>query len=147
MQGEDRRRPRLGGSAGVRVRIHDPAAGALGTEALLATLPTPSAIFAFSDQLALGAMHAAAATGIAVPGELSVVGFDDSPAAVSAVPTLTTVAQPLLDRGRAVGLLVRALLAGAQVISPEPYPVRLVVRDSSTTAPGPSEDPVSPGRR
>jgi DNA-binding LacI/PurR family transcriptional regulator len=53
-----------------------------------------------SDVLALGALQAAAELGIAVPGELSLVGFDDSPAAVLSTPALTTVAQPQEEKGR-----------------------------------------------
>ena len=52
-----------------------------------------------SDVLALGALQAAAELGIAVPAELSVVGFDDSPAATLATPTLTSVAQPHEEKG------------------------------------------------
>lgn len=114
---------------------NDPEAGTLGARELLATGRMPTAILAFSDQLALGALSAAREAGIAVPAALSVVGFDDSPAARSAVPSLSTVAQPLLDRGRAVGVLVRALLGGQSVITPAPYPVRFVARDSSAAAP------------
>ena len=59
------------------------------------------------------------------------VGFDDSPPARSADPPLTTVAQPLRERGHAVGALVR----GEEVASPAPYPVQLVVRGSSAAVP------------
>jgi DNA-binding LacI/PurR family transcriptional regulator len=110
---------------------NDPDAGARGTARLLDTADPPTAIVAFSDQLALGALRAAAAAGRDVPGQLTVVGFDDSPTARSTVPPLTTVAQPLLDRGQDVGSLVRALLAGKPVTSPAPYAVRLVVRGST----------------
>jgi DNA-binding LacI/PurR family transcriptional regulator len=90
-------------------------------------------VLALSDQLALGVLRAAAATGLAVPGDLSVVGFDDSPVAAVVQPALTTVAQPLRERGSAVGALVRALLRGEEVASPPPRPVHLVVR--GTTGP------------
>jgi DNA-binding LacI/PurR family transcriptional regulator len=92
-------------------------------------------VVAFSDRLALGALRAAAAAGLPVPEALSVTGFDDSPAAGGAEPPLTTVAQPLLERGRAVGALVRALMRGAPVGSPTRGAVRLVVR-GSTAPPG-----------
>jgi DNA-binding LacI/PurR family transcriptional regulator len=92
-------------------------------------------VVALSDQLALGALRAAAAAGLPVPGALSVVGFDDSPAAAGAEPPLTTVAQPLLERGSEVGALVRSLLRGEEVASPPSRPVRLVVR-GSTAPPG-----------
>jgi DNA-binding LacI/PurR family transcriptional regulator len=100
---------------------------------VLAGPGAPTAVVALSDQLALGALRAAATAGLAVPGALSVVGFDDSPAAAGAEPPLTTVAQPLRERGSEVGALVRALLRGEEVASPPPRPVHLVVR--SSTAP------------
>ncbi len=67
---------------------------------LLQSATPPTAMLAMSDVLALGALQAAAELGIAVPGELSVVGFDDSPAAVLSTPALTTVAQPQEEKGR-----------------------------------------------
>jgi DNA-binding LacI/PurR family transcriptional regulator len=70
-----------------------------------------------------------------VPEQLSVVGFDDSPAARAAEPALTTVAQPLRERGQAVGSLVRALLAGEDVARPARHPVQLVVRESTAPVP------------
>jgi LacI family transcriptional regulator len=91
---------------------------------------------ALSDQLALGVLRAAAAAGLGVPADLSVVGFDDSPVAAVVQPALTTVAQPLRERGSTVGALVRALLRGEDVASPPPQPVRLVERAS--TAPPPA---------
>jgi DNA-binding LacI/PurR family transcriptional regulator len=63
------------------------------------------------------------------------VGFDDSPSAGSADPPLTTVGQPLRERGQAVGALVRALLRGEEVSSPAVHPVRLVLRGSTGPAP------------
>ena len=70
----------------------------------------PTAIFAFNDSMAIGAMQAAAALGLRVPGDLSVVGFDDTAEAAIAVPALTTVRQPLAELGRtAVSLLLRQI--------------------------------------
>lgn len=114
---------------------NDPDAGARGAQELLAAADRPTGIFAFSDQLALGALRAAAADRVRVPQQLSVVGFDDSPPARSATPPLTTVGQPLRDRGRAVGALVRALLRGEPVGEPPPYPVHLRVRGSTGRVP------------
>jgi DNA-binding LacI/PurR family transcriptional regulator len=73
----------------------------------------PTALLAMSDVLALGALQAAAELGFAVPAELSVVGFDNSPAAVLASPPLTTVAQPHEEKGRlAAEWLVQAIERG-----------------------------------
>ena len=102
---------------------------------LLTAPGAPTAVFACSDQLALGVLRAARGAGLRVPGDLSVVGFDDSPSAGSADPPLTTVGQPLRERGQAVGALVRALLRGEEVSSPAVHPVQLVLRGST----GPAE--------
>jgi LacI family transcriptional regulator len=68
----------------------------------------PTAIFAFNDNLAIGAMQAAHARGLRVPQDLSIVGFDDTIEASIVTPALTTVRQPLAEMGRmAVSLLGR----------------------------------------
>jgi LacI family transcriptional regulator len=70
----------------------------------------PTAIFAFNDGMAVGALQAAAARGLRVPAELSVVGFDDTIEAAVSGPALTTVRQPLAELGRtAVSLLLRRM--------------------------------------
>jgi LacI family transcriptional regulator len=107
--------------------------GAAGAERLLGLANPPTAIFAFNDCMAIGALHAARARGLRLPEDLSVVGFDDTPEAEAAHPALTTVHQPLRELGRmAVSLLVR-LMDGHQF---EPLHValatRLVVRSSTT---------------
>jgi DNA-binding LacI/PurR family transcriptional regulator len=120
----------------VEAAANDPVAGAAALAELLAGPDAPTAVFACSDQLALGALRAARGARIPVPGRLSVVGFDDSPAAGYADPPLTTVGQPLRERGQAVGALVRALLRGEEVVSPPPAALQLVVR--GTTGPAPA---------
>jgi DNA-binding LacI/PurR family transcriptional regulator len=108
-------------------------AGALATWELLDRADPPTAVVAFSDQLALGALRAALELGVDVPRRLSVVGFDDAPPAATAQPPLTTVAQPLRERGRTAAALALALARGDAVASPPPLPLELVVRE--TTAP------------
>jgi DNA-binding LacI/PurR family transcriptional regulator len=106
---------------------------------LLTAADPPTAILALSDQLALGALHAARELGLAVPGQLSVTGFDDIPAAATADPPLTTISQPLRERGRAVGTLLAALIAGDAGGSLPPvtsFATELVVR-ASTAPPAP----------
>lgn len=87
------------------------------------------AVFAASDLIALGAMHALADAGRAVPGDVAVVGFDDIAAAVLATPALTTVAQ---DAGGAGVALVGALLdrIDGRPAADRLLPARLVVRRS-----------------
>ncbi len=66
-------------------------------EALCRQTPTPTAILAATDTLALGLLHAAYEHGVAVPGDLSIVGFDDIPMAAFSVPPLTTVRMPITE--------------------------------------------------
>jgi DNA-binding LacI/PurR family transcriptional regulator len=111
------------------------ALGAAGAAALLESSPRPTALLATSDELALGALDAAHERGLRVPGELSVIGFDDTPAAAAARPPLTTVHQDHDEKGRrACALLLdrirNAPRAGAQLL-----PHRLVAR--ATTCPAP----------
>jgi LacI family transcriptional regulator len=103
---------------------------------LLALDDPPTAIFAFNDMLAIGAMQAARQRGIRVPEELSVIGFDDTFEASIVTPTLTTVRQPLAEMGRmAVALLVRLLGNQRMEALHVELETKLVVRES--TAPPP----------
>jgi LacI family transcriptional regulator, galactose operon repressor len=108
--------------------------GAQAAAVLLDLDPRPTAIFAFSDMIAIGAMRAARAREIDIPGELSLVGFDDSAYAPVVHPALTTVRQPLAEMGAtAVDLLVRLMRdETVDTLHLEPF-TRLVMRD--TTAP------------
>ena len=102
---------------------------------LLSLPERPTAIFAASDTQAIGVLEAARAFGIQVPGELSVIGFDDIE--VAAYVGLTTVRQPLARSGRRGAELLLEALAGERV---EPLrellPLELVVR--GTTGPAPA---------
>jgi LacI family transcriptional regulator len=70
----------------------------------------PTALVAFNDKAAVGALRAAYERGLRVPHDLSITGFDDIDLSRSTVPQLTTVRQPLEEMGRmAVSLLVRLL--------------------------------------
>lgn len=92
----------------------------------------PTAIFAANDNMAIGAIRAARERGIAVPEELSVVGFDDAVLAPIVTPSLTTVRQPLAELGRtAVSLLMRMLDRQRVEALRVELATRLVVRDST----------------
>jgi len=100
---------------------------AAATAAILDRAPDTTAILAMSDVMALGALDFAAARGIKVPEELSVIGFDDVPEAARADPPLTTVAQPIVEKGRrAAELVFRGGPPGIVRL-----PVELVVRAST----------------
>jgi DNA-binding LacI/PurR family transcriptional regulator len=94
----------------------------------------PTALFATTDVLALGVLDAATALGITVPGQLSVVGFDDIAEAAAANPPLTTVAQSLFDQGRAAARLALRLVDGEPARAPR-LRTTLVVRDSTAAPP------------
>jgi DNA-binding LacI/PurR family transcriptional regulator len=88
------------------------------------------AVFACSDVLASAAIQALHHHGLAVPDDVSVVGFDDSPLAVHTNPPLTTVRQPISRAGdELVDVLLR--LIGGQQEPPRTLPVELVVRGST----------------
>jgi alanine racemase len=91
----------------------------------------PTAVLAMSDMAAIGLMACAREHGVLVPEELSVVGYDDIPMAGWVTPALTTVRQPIAEKGRQAARLLIAQLAGKHVRSPEPLATELVVRQST----------------
>ena len=112
------------------------AGGAVATQTLLELADPPTAIFAFNDNLAVGAMQAANARGLRVPEDLSIVGFDDTELATVVRPALTTVRQPLAEMGRtAVSLLTRLLERQRFETLHVELATRLVVRGTSGPVP------------
>jgi LacI family transcriptional regulator, galactose operon repressor len=104
---------------------------------LLDLRPRPSALVCFNDKVAVGVMQAAAARGLRVPRDLSVVGFDDIDVSRATTPRLTTVRQPLQEMGRtAVTMLMRQLDGHAHEALSMELETRLVVRESTGPAPG-----------
>ncbi len=102
-------------------------------EALFAAAPRPTAILAESDAIALIALRWLKARGIAVPGEVSIIGFDGVPEAEVSDPPLTTIRQPVDEMGRHA---VKAILEHGDEVWRETLAVSLVVRQS--TAPPPA---------
>jgi LacI family transcriptional regulator len=112
------------------------APGAAAAAALLELPEPPTAVFAFSDAIAVGTMHAAFARGLRVPEDLSIVGFDDITYATVVVPALTTVRQPLAEMGRTgVSLMLRLLDGPTSEVHQIELATKLVVRDSSAPPP------------
>jgi len=110
------------------------ASGHAAALALLAGSPTPTAIFCFSDQMALGALAACRDRDLRVPDEVSIVGFDDLASSRFLTPPLTTVMQPMQEIGaRAVKLLL-AIIEGVEVPLQQTLDFSLMVR-GSTAAP------------
>ncbi|HVK21600.1 MAG TPA: LacI family DNA-binding transcriptional regulator [Actinokineospora sp.] len=113
-------------------RIHyasfDRDGGAAATVALLDADPQLTALIAMNDTMATGALAVLRERGISVPGDISVVGFDDMPIARDLTPSLTTVRLPLVDIGaRAITL---ALEDPHRTPRREMAPVELVMRES-----------------
>ena len=86
--------------------------GFTATQRLLERENPPTAIFASSDQMALGVYEAARRRGLRVPDDLSVVGFDDLPEARWSSPPLTTVRQPFVEMGAVALRILTDLIAG-----------------------------------
>lgn len=104
---------------------------------LLRLDPRPTAIFAGNDLQALGVLKAAREAGLQVPGDLSLVGFDDLPLGRWSTPALTTVSQPLIEMARlAVQIVLESGRDDALPIRRVELATHLVVRES--TAPPPT---------
>jgi len=109
---------------------NDPDAGRRAVLKMLRAHPDISAVLCFSDQLAIGAAQAGERLGREIPDELSIVGFDDAPRAATWDPPLTTIRQPLVDKGRAASeLLLRQITDGGR--GRIQLPIELVVRQST----------------
>lgn len=93
-----------------------------------------SAVFAGNDQMALGLMHACRELGLSIPGDMSIVGFDDIPEATHFAPPLTTIRQNFSEIGRrAVSLLLGELRGETQLNHDQIVP-ELIVRESTARA-------------
>ncbi|HEX7885866.1 MAG TPA: LacI family DNA-binding transcriptional regulator [Phenylobacterium sp.] len=105
-------------------------AGGLALDSLLARPRPPTAIFAFSDELAIGAVARAQHLGLSVPGDIAIAGFDDSDIGAMIHPALTTIRPPL---AKMMDEAVDRLVAGSAGRPIFRHPVELRV--------GPSTDP------
>jgi DNA-binding LacI/PurR family transcriptional regulator len=90
-----------------------------------------SAVFAGNDQMALGLIHACRDLGLDVPGDISIVGFDDIPEAAHFSPPLTTVRQNFAEVGRRAVSHLLAELQGAGEQAYEQVTPELVIRNST----------------
>jgi LacI family repressor for deo operon, udp, cdd, tsx, nupC, and nupG len=95
----------------------------------------PTALFVANDEMAYGAVHELRRMGRDVPGDVSIVGFDDLYLSKAFYPALTTVSQPRAEIGRtAMGLLL-AILSGGSVHRSEPLVLPTVLNIRGSTAP------------
>ena len=96
-----------------------------------------TAIFCFNDIAAIGAIRALKDSGLSVPGDVSVVGFDDIQSAAYSTPSLTTVRQPLFEMGQRGAQVLLERIADKE----KPFPQQivmapeLIVRESTGPAP------------
>lgn len=115
-----------------RYRIAD---GRAAFRTLMGLDPPPTAIVCGNDVLAFGAILEAAALGVAVPGTVSILGFDDLDWASEITPSLTTMAIPAAEIGRRAAEFLVDSLRGRPVARATPVEVRLVVRQSTGPCP------------
>jgi len=122
----------------VTIELDDPSpqVGYPYTKELLARGGAFTALFAYNDLAAIGAIRALQEHGLRIPQDVSVVGFDDSQGAAFSTPSLTTVRQPLRKMGQIAAETLLQRIDGAQNVPSEiaVEPV-LVVRESTGPAP------------
>ena len=106
---------------------------------LLCGRPSPTAIIASNDDMAAGAIVAARELGLDVPGDVSVVGFDDSPIASHTWPPLTTLRQPISEMASTAAVrLIDQVAGNARGATNQEFDCEIVVRES-LAAPGTAE--------
>jgi DNA-binding LacI/PurR family transcriptional regulator len=114
------------------------AGGAAAADAVVAAGAT--AVVCHNDMLAIGVLQRLAARGVAVPGQVSVVGFDDVFGAAFCSPPLTTLAEHTVEAGQhSIEMLAQPGLVTPGVLERPPsrvLPTQLVVRSSSGPADG-----------
>ena len=110
---------------------------------LLASGEAFTAMFASSDISAMGAIRALRESGVGVPEDVSVVGFDDIQSAAFQNPGLTTVRQPLREMGRAAAeiLVKRINRPGSELHDTHTLEPELVIRETTGPAPAGRRDP------
>ncbi|GAT74424.1 LacI family DNA-binding transcriptional regulator [Microbacterium hydrocarbonoxydans] len=105
--------------------------GADAARRLLASGELPDGIFVASDLMARGVLHVLRGAGVRVPGDVAIVGFDDSQIALSVDPPLTTVRQPMYAQGETMASVLLDVLAGRDAERVTILPTELVVRASA----------------
>ena len=122
-------------------------AGARATRDLLRTRPRPTALVFDNDIMAIAGLATAQELGLAVPAELSIIAWDDSPICGLVHPPLTALTRDIAAYGANAARLLLAVIAGDRVGSRLDEPARLVVRASTAPPPGdPSRSATDPHR-
>ncbi|HYF74631.1 MAG TPA: LacI family DNA-binding transcriptional regulator [Nocardioides sp.] len=120
----------------LRLGAYEPEVARNAARELLALADPPTAIFAANDLSALATLEVAAELGLEVPGQLSVVGFDNIPESALASPALTTVQQPIRQMGYDAMTMLVGLIEGTEPTDIHTELETTLVRRSSTAAPG-----------
>jgi len=107
-------------------------AGAKATAELLALAEPPTAIVYANDPMAVAGLGVAQRSGLRVPDDLSITGFDGSDVAEHMYPSLTTVTTSVRDWGRAAATLLLTAISGGDVVDVDLEPGRLVIRESTS---------------
>lgn len=96
----------------------------------------PTAVFAFSDEMACAFMSRLQRLGFTVPRDVSVIGFDDIDLVSHLTPTLTTIRQPKRDLGRAAACVIIDRIAGREIAEVTLLAPRLMIRESTAPRTG-----------
>jgi len=111
------------------------ASGLEATRRLLALDSPATAIVASSDQMALAALQVASSHGLAVPHDLSIVSFDDTPIVKFSSPPLTAIRQPIAEMASLAAELLIGAANGESIGDTHVLPFKLIIRESTAVAP------------
>ncbi len=120
--------------------VPTPATATAGAETFLSTWKSgrwqdTTAVLAVSDAIAIGILRAARSQNMHVPNDLSIIGFDDIPFAAWTQPALTTVRQPIVEKGEVAAQMLLSLIANDSLLSPcVVLPTELIIRESAGPA-------------
>lgn len=96
-----------------------------------------TAVIAYNDLIALGLLNRFGVRGMAVPGRISVLGYDNIPMSAMTHPALTTIAVPTLEAGRAAVAMLLAMIVGTEIAPQRVMPAELIVRATTGIPPAP----------
>ncbi len=105
--------------------------GVRAADNLLSRANRPTAVFAGNDEMAIGVYTSARKFGLAIPNDLSIVGFDDTPMASRIVPALTTVRLPIREMGSEAARGLLRLIAGHNDAENKSFSHEIIVREST----------------
>lgn len=108
--------------------------GYRATQELLALAERPTAIFAASDMMAMGAIYAIQEAGLRIPRDVALVGYDDRDFAAWIRPALTTIRMPSYEMGQAAARQMLRQFAGEELEDATQIPGKLIVRQSCGAA-------------